>query len=362
MVKPGLHIVVTIRQYACDRVLKRVSKLSKYRLQKVIVVFRPVISIRKHLGSISNLFFLCSPASKMAMFLYLLEFSKIRRDARDKYPYKSHQRIIPIGSHEGNKIFDRGHVTDIVHHCTKQSIGPFCGPCSLAICVNAIAHNLCNKNLTSKGVHNETFLKTVDEVYKGDAVTDQNIKRISKVKDILDDNDPELYNGIILSVLEEMAIAVGLKTKRYHALDDKMFAVIPVDGQGSFIKMTYDNTKYPKSWKTSALEHSISNHEEHIPNINVVTSVGGLRKILVDSLSQPNTHIIANIQMSVLGQRRGGHYSPLGGYDKVSDRFLLLDTNRRYPPAWVTTGCLFNAMATYDDSAKFCRGFLIVQP
>ena len=29
-VKPGLHIVITIAQHACDRVLKRVLKLSTY--------------------------------------------------------------------------------------------------------------------------------------------------------------------------------------------------------------------------------------------------------------------------------------------------------------------------------------------
>ena len=33
LVKPGLHVVVTIAQHPCDRVLKRVLKLSAYRLQ-----------------------------------------------------------------------------------------------------------------------------------------------------------------------------------------------------------------------------------------------------------------------------------------------------------------------------------------
>ena len=32
-VKPGLHIVITIAQHACDRVLKSILKLSEYRLQ-----------------------------------------------------------------------------------------------------------------------------------------------------------------------------------------------------------------------------------------------------------------------------------------------------------------------------------------
>ena len=36
-VKPDLHIVVTIAQHACDRALKKVLKLSTYRLQIFLV-------------------------------------------------------------------------------------------------------------------------------------------------------------------------------------------------------------------------------------------------------------------------------------------------------------------------------------
>ena len=37
LVQPGLHIVVTIAKHACDRVLKRVLKLSTYQLQIFLV-------------------------------------------------------------------------------------------------------------------------------------------------------------------------------------------------------------------------------------------------------------------------------------------------------------------------------------
>ena len=45
-VKPGLHIVVTIAQHACDRVLKRVSKLSTYRLQIFLVKYEYLRSVQ----------------------------------------------------------------------------------------------------------------------------------------------------------------------------------------------------------------------------------------------------------------------------------------------------------------------------
>ena len=39
LVKIGLHILVTIAQHACDHVLKRVLKLSTYRLQILLVKY-----------------------------------------------------------------------------------------------------------------------------------------------------------------------------------------------------------------------------------------------------------------------------------------------------------------------------------
>ena len=39
LIKSGLHIVLTIVPHACDRVLKRVLKLSAYRLQIFLVKY-----------------------------------------------------------------------------------------------------------------------------------------------------------------------------------------------------------------------------------------------------------------------------------------------------------------------------------
>ena len=45
-VKPDLHIVVTIAQHACDRVLKRILKLSTYRLQIFLVKYEYLRSLQ----------------------------------------------------------------------------------------------------------------------------------------------------------------------------------------------------------------------------------------------------------------------------------------------------------------------------
>ena len=46
LVKPGLHIVVTIAQHACNRVLKRVLKLSAYRSQIFLVKYECLRSLQ----------------------------------------------------------------------------------------------------------------------------------------------------------------------------------------------------------------------------------------------------------------------------------------------------------------------------
>jgi hypothetical protein len=50
--------------------------------------------------------------------------------------------------------------------------------------------------------------------------------------------------------------------------------------------------------------------------------------------------------------------SPLGAYDAGSDRVLILDVARyKYPPHWVPTAALFDAMAAPAGSAS--RGWLV---
>ena len=45
-VKPGLHIVVTVAEHACDHVLKRALKLSTHRLQIFLVKYEYLPSLQ----------------------------------------------------------------------------------------------------------------------------------------------------------------------------------------------------------------------------------------------------------------------------------------------------------------------------
>ena len=56
-----------------------------------------------------------------------------------------------------------------------------------------------------------------------------------------------------------------------------------------------------------------------------------------------------------------GHMSPVAGYHRESDMCLVLDTNAwRYPPIWVETQLLWEAMCKRTNIGV-PRGFLLVR-
>ena len=46
--------------------------------------------------------------------------------------------------------------------------------------------------------------------------------------------------------------------------------------------------------------------------------------------------MLVNYLRSAIGQKTGGHISPLAAYNQETDSFLILDVSRyKYPPIWV---------------------------
>ena len=71
--------------------------------------------------------------------------------------------------------------------------------------------------------------------------------------------------------------------------------------------------------------------------------------------------MLVNYQRAVLGQGETGHISPIAAYNAQADRFLVLDVAAyKYPPVWVTTQDLWNAMNTIDPASGRSRGFVVV--
>lgn len=91
------------------------------------------------------------------------------------------------------------------------------------------------------------------------------------------------------------------------------------------------------------------------------TTLDAFRRTARQNLARQGDFILVNYQRAALGQREGGHISPLAAYSAQSDRFLVLDVARyRYPPVWVSAGDLWAAMNAIDDTSGRSRGFVVV--
>ncbi|MEP7296288.1 MAG: phytochelatin synthase family protein [Burkholderiales bacterium] len=88
---------------------------------------------------------------------------------------------------------------------------------------------------------------------------------------------------------------------------------------------------------------------------------GEVRAELIGQLARPGGYAIVNYRREAVGQRGGGHISPLGGYDAATDSFLVLDVN---PAAagwvWMPTATLVKGMRTFDTVEN--RGYVLVMP
>ncbi len=94
--------------------------------------------------------------------------------------------------------------------------------------------------------------------------------------------------------------------------------------------------------------------------VDDLKSEAQIRADLVDNLSRGGDYVIVNYRREAVGQRGGGHISPLGAYDAQSDSFLVLDVN----PAsagwvWMPTETLVKGMRTFDRVEN--RGYILIQ-
>ncbi len=87
-----------------------------------------------------------------------------------------------------------------------------------------------------------------------------------------------------------------------------------------------------------------------------------LRRLINNSLGDPNDRLIVNYYRPVLNQKGAGHFSPVAAYDEASARVLILDVARyRYPSVWVRVVDLLSAMQTPDFASGSQRGLLLIK-
>lgn len=86
------------------------------------------------------------------------------------------------------------------------------------------------------------------------------------------------------------------------------------------------------------------------------------RKRLQKSLNNPADRLLVNYDRKALGQKGGGHISPVAAYHAASDQVLILDVSRyRYPTVWVPLQDLWQAIRTVDPGSGKSRGMVLIR-
>ena len=92
------------------------------------------------------------------------------------------------------------------------------------------------------------------------------------------------------------------------------------------------------------------------------TGLEAFRSIAQKNLRTADDFLLVNYQRGAVGQKEMGHISPVAAYNAAADRMLILDVAAyKYPPVWVSTADLWNAMNTVDSTSGRSRGFVVVR-
>lgn len=84
-----------------------------------------------------------------------------------------------------------------------------------------------------------------------------------------------------------------------------------------------------------------------------------IKQEIIKNLTTKKDFVLVNYDRKSLGQKGGGHISPLGAYDQQSDSFLIIDVNpHKAPWVWVESKNLIIAMRTFDTVEN--RGYLLI--
>lgn len=93
--------------------------------------------------------------------------------------------------------------------------------------------------------------------------------------------------------------------------------------------------------------------------VNEAADAEIIKQEIIENLVTRNDFVLVNYDRKALGQKGGGHISPLGAYDQKSDSFLIMDVNpNKAPWVWVKADDLIGAMRTFDTIEN--RGYLLV--
>jgi Phytochelatin synthase len=228
--------------------------------------------------------------------------------------------LVPFGSDEGLRRLARADAkrgfAALANQFEAQLNGAFCGPTTAAIVLNAARSR------------SAELPRDHDRLREGD------LKHL-----------PPGIDPIVPRYTQDNVIAKGMKT-RAQVLGEPLV----IDGKTKR-DFGYQLRQFDEMLRANGLVTRAVVVDDRMAQDTV-------RAELIAALNRPDTYALINYRREAVGQKGGGHISPLGAYDAASDSFLVLDVN---PAAaswvWMPTATLVRGMRTFDTVEN--RGYVV---
>ena len=229
--------------------------------------------------------------------------------------------LVPFASEEGLRRLARADAKRgfavLANQYEAQLNGAFCGPTTAAIVLNTLRNR------------------------SADLPRDHERLRPDDLKNLPPGADP-----IVPRYTQDNVIAKGAKT-RAQVLGEPL----AIDG-GTKRDFGYQLRQFDEMLRANGLVTRAVVVDDRMAGDTI-------RGELIAALNRPDTYVVINYRREAVGQKGGGHISPLGAYDATSDSFLVLDVN---PAAaswvWMPTPTLVRGMRTFDTVEN--RGYVLV--
>ncbi len=249
--------------------------------------------------------------------------STVQAPARPAAESAAEQSLVAFASDEGLARLSRaGAKADfpaLANQFEAQSNVFFCGPTSAAIVLNAVRGR------------------------SPDLPRDRGRLSSDDLRNVRADYDP-----VVPRYTQDNVIAKGDKT-RAQVLGEPL----TINGKPAR-DFGYQLRQFDQMLRANGLVTRVVVVDDSKPEADV-------RADLVANLGRADDYAIVNYRREAVGQRGGGHISPLGAYDAKSDSFLVLDVN---PAAaswvWIPAVTLIKGMRTFDTAEN--RGYVLVSP
>ena len=229
--------------------------------------------------------------------------------------------LVAFASEEGlmrlSRTSDKVDFPPLANQFEAQFNALFCGPTSAAIVLNAIRSR------------------------STDLPRDHGRLKADDLRHV-----PSEYDPIVPRYTQDNVISAGEKT-RTQILGEPLV----INGKQTR-DPGYQLRQFDQMLRANGLATRLVVVADNVPD-------DAIRADLIQNLRKPDDYVIVNYRREAVGQRGGGHISPLGAYDVVTDSFLVLDVN---PAAagwvWMSASTLIKGMRTFDTVEN--RGYVLV--